>query len=150
MDKKKKSPLCAAIPATPPAPPLAATRAPGVCGAAASVGCRRRGGAPLAARPGSAARGGPVSAAPAGGRGGSPGCGGWHWLSSEGMSVSVAIGCVSRQRWYLVALACRAASAEMCWLAASVALPVVAAEPYPQQEGEALRRVLPSPPAVAE
>ena len=48
---------------------------------------------PLAARPACAAGGGPVSAAPAGGRGGSPGCGGRPWLSSSGTPGSAAPDC---------------------------------------------------------
>jgi len=53
---------------------------------------RRRGrrAALLAARPGSAARGGPVRAAPAGGRGGAPGGGGWPGLSRAGTPGSAA------------------------------------------------------------
>jgi len=47
-----------------------------------SAVCRQRRGALLATRPCSAASGGPVSVAPAGGRGGSPGGGGWPWLSN--------------------------------------------------------------------
>ena len=46
--------------------------------------CRQRRGALRAAQPVCTAGGGPVSAAPAGGRGASPGGGGWPWLARAG------------------------------------------------------------------
>jgi len=61
-----------------------APQRPPPCRAAAPVVCRRRRSARLAARPVSAARGGPVRVAPAGGRGGCPGaapCAGVAWTA---------------------------------------------------------------------